>query len=151
MGGDDVATLERREQHLSYAARYKGTDGFGPMGPWVVTADAVPDPGALDVVCTVGGHVVARDSTRYLTYAVPEILSFLSHFQTLEPGDIVSMGTAFRQQPGEPRSLHSANLQVVDGPVEVSITGLGTLVNPIKRVEMPLPDWRLPTAFAQEA
>lgn len=140
---EDPTVLERREQHLSYAARYKGTDGFGPMGPWVVTADAVPDPGALDVVCTVGGDVVARDSTRYYTYGVPEVLSFLSCFQTLEPGDIVSMGTAFRQQPGERRSLHSANLQVVDGPVEVSITGLGTLVTPVTRVDMPLPAWRL--------
>jgi len=142
---EDPTVLERREQHLSYAARYKGTDGFGPLGPWLVTSDAVPDPSALDVVCTVGGHVIARDSTRYLTYSVPEILSFLSHFQTLLPGDIVSMGTAFRQQPGETRSLHSANLQVVDGPVEVSITGLGTLQNPVHRITMELPEWRLRT------
>ncbi|MBA2933968.1 fumarylacetoacetate hydrolase family protein [Sphingomonas sp. CGMCC 1.13654] len=141
----DPTVLEKREQHLSYAARYKGTDGFGPIGPWLVTADAVPDPDVLDVVCTVGGHVIARDSTRYLTYSVAEILSYLSHFQTLEPGDVVSMGTAFRQQPGEKRSLHSANLQVVDGPVEVSITGLGTLSNPVHRIEMGLPNWRLPS------
>ena len=63
--------MERREQHLSYAARYKGTDGFGPMGPWIATRDEVPDPHALDVVCTLGGVVLAEDSTQYLTYTVP--------------------------------------------------------------------------------
>ena len=69
-GKADSKTLERREQHLSYAARYKGTDGFGPMGPWLVTRDEIPDPGTLDVLCKVGAEVVAEDSTRYLTYGV---------------------------------------------------------------------------------
>ncbi len=82
----DSTKLERREQHLSYAARYKGTDGFAPLGPWLVTRDEIPNPGELDVICTVGSEVVAEDSTRYLTYSVPEILAFLSRFQTLEPG-----------------------------------------------------------------
>ncbi|HWI86603.1 MAG TPA: fumarylacetoacetate hydrolase family protein, partial [Sphingomonas sp.] len=89
---DDPEVLERREQHLSYAARYKGTDGFGPIGPWIATRDDIADPGALDVICSVGGAVIAEDSTRYLTYNVAEILAFLSRFHTLEPGDIVSMG-----------------------------------------------------------
>lgn len=142
---DDPTVLDRREQHLSYAARYKGTDGFGPIGPWIATADVIPDPSQLDVVCRVGGVVVAQDSTRYLTYGVAEILSFLSAFQTLEPGDIVSMGTAFRRRPGEKRSLHSANLQRIDGPMEVEITGIGTLHTPVRRVEMPLPHWRNPS------
>jgi 2-keto-4-pentenoate hydratase/2-oxohepta-3-ene-1,7-dioic acid hydratase in catechol pathway len=139
----DPTALEQREQHLSYATRYKGTDGFGPLGPWLVTSDDVPDPDDLDVTCTVAGNVIAQDSTRHLTYCVAEVLSFLSHFLTLEPGDIISMGTAFRPKPGERRSLHTANLQVVDGPVEVTIAGLGTLVTPVTRVDMTLPAWRL--------
>ncbi len=140
---DDPAVLEKREQHLSYAARYKGTDGFGAMGPWIATRDEIPDPGALDVVCAVGGTVIAEDSTRYLTYCVAEILAFLSRFQTLEPGDVVSMGTAFRPKPGVNRSLHTADLQRVDGPVDVSITGLGTLSNGVRRVNAELGTWRL--------
>jgi 2-keto-4-pentenoate hydratase/2-oxohepta-3-ene-1,7-dioic acid hydratase in catechol pathway len=140
---NDPDTLERREQHLSYAARYKGTDGFGPIGPWLVTRDEVPDPGALDVTCTVGGEIIAEDSTRYLTYSVGEILAFLSRFQTLEPGDIVSMGTAFRPAKGSTRSLHMADLQRRDGPVTVSITGLGVLSNPVVRVAEDLGEWRL--------
>jgi 2-keto-4-pentenoate hydratase/2-oxohepta-3-ene-1,7-dioic acid hydratase in catechol pathway len=142
----DSTKVERREQHLSYAARYKGTDGFAPLGPWVVTRDEVPDPGALDVICKVGAEVVAQDSTRYLTYSVPEILAFLSRFQTLEPGDVISMGTAFRQQAGAKRSLHSADLQRVEGAMQIEITGLGTLVTPVRRRHMELGEWRLPRA-----
>jgi 2,4-didehydro-3-deoxy-L-rhamnonate hydrolase len=143
-GKADSKTLERREQHLSYAARYKGTDGFGPMGPWLATRDEIPDPGQLDVLCKVGAEVVAEDSTRYLTYSVPEVLAFLSRFQSLEPGDVISMGTAFRQRPGAERSIHGADLQRVDGPVTVEITGLGTLCTPVRRTAMELVAWRLP-------
>jgi 2,4-didehydro-3-deoxy-L-rhamnonate hydrolase len=138
----DPSGVEMREQHLSYAARYKGTDGFGPIGPWIATTDSIPDPSVLDVICRVGGVVVAQDSTRYLTYDVAEILTYISAFLTLEAGDIVSMGTAFRQKPGEKRSLHSADLQTVDGPMEVEITGIGVLHTPVRRVETPLARWR---------
>jgi len=144
-GETDSTQVEKREQHLSYAARYKGTDGFAPLGPWLVTRDEIPDPGILDVICKVGADVVAQDSTRYLTYSVPEILAFLSRFQTLEPGDVISMGTAFRQQAGAKRSLHSADLQRVEGPMQVEITGLGTLITPVRRKQMELGDWQLPT------
>jgi 2,4-didehydro-3-deoxy-L-rhamnonate hydrolase len=136
--------VERREQHLSYAARYKGTDGFGPMGPWLVTREEVPDPHALDVTCTLGGVVLAEDSTAWLTYKVPEVLAFISRFHTLEPGDIISMGTAFRPAAGQTRSLHTGDLQRFDGPLEVTITGLGTLTNGVRRTNPKLPDWRLP-------
>jgi 2-keto-4-pentenoate hydratase/2-oxohepta-3-ene-1,7-dioic acid hydratase in catechol pathway len=148
-GKSDPTTLERREQHLSYAARYKGTDGFGPMGPWLVTRDEIPDPGNLDVLCKVGADVVAEDSTRYLTYSVPEILAFISRFQTLEPGDVISMGTAFRRRPGAQRTIHSADLQRVDGAVCVEITGLGTLCTPVRRKTMELGEWQLPKSAPQ--
>ena len=141
---DKPDETERREQHLSYAARYKGTDGFGPMGPWLATRDEIPDPHALDVVCTLGGVVLAEDSTQYLTYKVPEVLAFISRFHTLEPGDIVSMGTAFRPTAGSTRSLHTGDLARLDGPVEVTITGLGVLSNGVRRTDPKLTDWRLP-------
>jgi 2,4-diketo-3-deoxy-L-fuconate hydrolase len=139
---DDPDKLERREQHLSYAGRYKGTDGFGAMGPWLVTRDEIPDPDNLRVTCKVGGEVVAEDSTRYYNYKVAEIVSFISQFQTLQPGDVVSCGTAFK--PAERRkSIHHANLQKVDGPVEVSIEGLGTQETPVLRKQTEIGDWRL--------
>ena len=136
--------VERREQHLSYAARYKGTDGFGPMGPWLATREEIPDPHALEVTCKLGDAVLAEDSTEFLTYKVPEVLAFITRFHTLEPGDIISMGTAFRPSAGSNRSLHTGDLQRFDGPMEVSISGLGTLVNGVRRTDPSLPDWRLP-------
>ena len=139
---DDPAETRRVEQHLSYAARYKGSDTFGVMGPWLVTADAVPDPDALDVVCRVGGETIAEDSTRYYNYKVAEVISFLSFFQTLYPGDVVSLGTAFKAAPGR-RSIHQANLQTVAGPIEIAIDGLGTQISPVAVDARPLGQWRL--------
>ena len=132
LSDDDPGKLERREQHLSYAGRYKGTDSFGAMGPWLVTRDEIPDPDNLAVTCKVGGEIVAEDSTRYYNYKVAEIVSFISQFQTLQSGDVISCGTAFKPS-AERKSIHHANLQVVDGPVEVSIEGLGTQQNPVIR------------------
>jgi 2-keto-4-pentenoate hydratase/2-oxohepta-3-ene-1,7-dioic acid hydratase in catechol pathway len=123
--------LERVEQHLSYAGRYKGSDTFGPMGPWLVTADDVPNPDDLAVTCRVAGELVAEDSTRYFNYNVAGVVSFISRFQTLEPGDVISMGTAFKEGAGR-KSIHLANLARTAGPVEVSIAGLGTLQNPVE-------------------
>ncbi len=128
---DDPDKLEKVEQHLSYAARYKGSDTFGPLGPWLVTRDEVPNPDDLEVSCRVAGEVVAEDSTRYFNYNVAAVIAFLSRFQTLEPGDIISMGTAFKPGPGR-RSIHLANLARTAGPVEVTISGLGTLSNPVE-------------------
>lgn len=139
---DQSGKLERREQHLSYAARYKGADTFGCMGPWLVTADEIPDPDNLNVYCRVGGESIAEDSTRFYNYRVAEIISYLSQFQTLMPGDILSCGTAFKPSPGR-RSIHHANFQHVPGPVEVSIDGLGTLCNPVIIEDKPLGQWRL--------
>jgi len=139
--GDD-GELERREQHLSYAGRYKGSDTFGGMGPWLVTADEIPDPDQLDVYCSVGGKAVAEDSTRYYNFKVAELVSFISQFHTLEPGDVISCGTAFNPSTDH-KSIHQADFQVVDGPVEVRIEGLGTLVNPVVREDRDIGNWRL--------
>ena len=123
--------LEKVEQHLSYAGRYKGSDTFGPMGPWLVTKDDVPNPDDLDVTCHVAGELVAQDSTRYFNYNVAAVVSFISRFQTLEPGDVISMGTAFKEGAAR-KSIHLANLARTAGPVEVTISGLGTLSNPVE-------------------
>ena len=138
----DPNKLERREQHLSYAGRYKGTDSFGVMGPWLVTRDEIPDPDNLAVTCSVGGQVVAQDNTRFYNYKVAEIVSFISQFQTLQPGDVISCGTAFKPS-ADRRSIHHANLQRVGGPIEISIEGLGTQENPVIRKQMDIGDWRL--------
>jgi 2,4-didehydro-3-deoxy-L-rhamnonate hydrolase len=140
---DNPNETERVEQHLSYAGRYKGTDTFGAMGPWLVTKDEIANPDDLNVTCKVGGELIADDSTRYYNYKVAEVVSFISQFHTLYPGDVVSLGTAFK--PGATRkSIHHANFQTVAGPVEVTIEGLGLQENPVVVEQKELGAWRLP-------
>jgi 2,4-diketo-3-deoxy-L-fuconate hydrolase len=140
---DNPDETERVEQHLSYAGRYKGTDTFGAMGPWLVTKDEIANPDELTVTCKVGGELIAEDSTRYYNYKVAEVVSFISYFHTLFPGDVISFGTAFK--PGASRkSIHHANFQHVTGPVEIGIEGLGVQENPILIEQKELGAWRLP-------
>lgn len=140
---DDPGRIERREQHLSYAGRYKGSDNFGVLGPWLVTGDEVEDPDNLTVRCRVNGEVVAEDNTRYYNYKVAEIVSFISQFQTLYPGDIISCGTAFKPSKNR-KSIHQANLQITGGPIEISIENLGIQSNPVKIEKRSIGSWRLP-------
>jgi len=139
---DNPNETERVEQHLSYAGRYKGTDTFGAMGPWLVTKDEIPNPDDLDVTCKVGGELIAEDSTRYYNYKVAEVVSFISQFHTLHPGDVVSLGTAFKPGAGR-KSIHHANFQTVAGPVEIAIDGLGVQENPVVIEQKELGAWRL--------
>ncbi|HLF12227.1 MAG TPA: fumarylacetoacetate hydrolase family protein [Gammaproteobacteria bacterium] len=133
---------ERVEQHLSYAGRYKGTDTFGAMGPWLVTKDEVANPDDLTVQCKVAGETIAQDSTRYYNYKVAEVVSFISQFHTLHAGDVVSFGTAFKPAANR-KSIHHANFQIVPGPVEISIEGLGTQLNPVIVEDKEIGEWRL--------
>jgi 2-keto-4-pentenoate hydratase/2-oxohepta-3-ene-1,7-dioic acid hydratase in catechol pathway len=139
---DDPDKTERVEQHLSYAARYKGTDTFGVLGPWLVTRDAIPDPDNLAVHCKVGGETIAEDSTRYYNYKVAEVISFISYFHTLHPGDVISLGTAITPSANR-KSIHQANFQSVAGPVEISIEGLGEQKSPVIVDQRELGPWRL--------
>lgn len=139
---DNPDETERVEQHLSYAARYKGTDTFGALGPWLVTKDEIADPDNLAVQCRMGGELIADDNTRYYNYKVAEVVSFISQFHTLWPGDVVSLGTAFK--PGATRkSIHMANFQKVAGPVEITIEGLGTQESPVVVEQKEIGAWRL--------
>ena len=71
----------------------KSHDTFAPIGPWLVTADEVPDPHAIDLWLEVNGQRVQNGSTRNFIFGVPTVLAYISQFMTLEPGDIVLTGT----------------------------------------------------------
>ena len=71
----------------------KGHDTFGPIGPWLVTADEVPDPQALDLWLDVDGHRFQNGNTRTMVFGVAQLVSHLSRFMSLQPGDIISTGT----------------------------------------------------------
>jgi 2-keto-4-pentenoate hydratase/2-oxohepta-3-ene-1,7-dioic acid hydratase in catechol pathway len=71
----------------------KTFDTFAPMGPWIVSADEIPDPHTLDIQLEIGGERLQSSNTRELIFKIPDLIAFLSSVFTLEPGDIVSTGT----------------------------------------------------------
>jgi 2-keto-4-pentenoate hydratase/2-oxohepta-3-ene-1,7-dioic acid hydratase in catechol pathway len=71
----------------------KSADTFCPMGPWLVTADEVKDPGKLDLFCEVNGKKMQNGTTANLIFGVAHIVSYISHFMTLMPGDVIPTGT----------------------------------------------------------
>ncbi|HYG90966.1 MAG TPA: ureidoglycolate lyase [Azospirillum sp.] len=71
----------------------KSHDTFGPIGPWLVTADEVEDPQNLDLWLEVDGHRYQNGTTRTMVFGVVQLVSYLSRFMTLQPGDIISTGT----------------------------------------------------------
>ncbi|MGB2820355.1 MAG: fumarylacetoacetate hydrolase family protein, partial [Phycisphaerae bacterium] len=71
----------------------KWADGFCPLGPWVVTADEVPDPQDLELELTVNGETRQKSSTAHMIFTVDELVAFLSQIMTLVPGDVIATGT----------------------------------------------------------
>ena len=71
----------------------KGCDTFGPTGPWLVTTDEIPDPHVLDMWLEVDGKRYQNGNTRTMIFNVPQLVSYLSRFMTLQPGDVISTGT----------------------------------------------------------
>ncbi len=91
-----VNDVSEREWQLERGTQWdkgKGCDTFGPIGPWLVTADEVPDPQRLDLWLEVDGHRYQRGNTRTMVFGVAQIVSYLSRFMSLQPGDIISTGT----------------------------------------------------------
>ena len=71
----------------------KGCDTFGPLGPWLVTRDEVPDPQNLDMWLDVNGQRMQTGNTRTMIFGVAHLVSYVSHFMTLMPGDVITTGT----------------------------------------------------------
>ena len=71
----------------------KSADTFGPIGPWLVTTDEVPDPQNLDLWLEVDGRSYQRSTTRHMIFGVSRLVSYISRFMSLHPGDIISTGT----------------------------------------------------------
>lgn len=122
------------ESHVSYSGRYKGSDTFSALGPWIVTRDEISDPHALDIECHVRDELFASDNTINLFHKIPEVLAFVSSYMTLLPGDVVSMGTALASGGKSGRAVQNADLNKMGGPVSVTIEGIGRLSNPVEYV-----------------
>jgi acylpyruvate hydrolase len=116
---------------LQYAdkqiTRGKAGDTFAPMGPWLVTPDEVGDPHKLALETRVNGEVRQASNTAQLIFDVPHLVSFLSQFSTLEPGDVIATGTP----PGVGIHRRPPLLLEPGDTVTMTIEKLGTLENPI--------------------
>jgi 2-keto-4-pentenoate hydratase/2-oxohepta-3-ene-1,7-dioic acid hydratase in catechol pathway len=91
-----VNDISEREYQLERGGTWdkgKGCDTFGPIGPWLVTADEVPDPQNLPMWLDVNGHRFQNGSTKTMVFGVAQLVSYISRFMTLYPGDLITTGT----------------------------------------------------------
>ncbi|HEX3501145.1 MAG TPA: fumarylacetoacetate hydrolase family protein [Stellaceae bacterium] len=90
---NDVSEREFQIERGGQWTKGKSADTFCPIGPWLVTADEVPDPGKLDLFCEVSGQRMQNGTTANLIFSAAHIVSYISHFMTLMPGDVIPTGT----------------------------------------------------------
>ncbi len=90
---NDVSERFWQLQGTGQWVKGKSADTFGPIGPWFVTADEVPDPQALPLWLSVNGRIRQRSNTNQMLFPVRALVSYISNFMTLLPGDLISTGT----------------------------------------------------------
>lgn len=90
---NDVSEREWQIERGGQWDKGKGFDTFGPIGPWLVTRDEVPDPQQLDLWLEVDGHRYQNGNTRTMIFGVAEVVAYLSRCMSLQPGDVISTGT----------------------------------------------------------
>jgi 2-keto-4-pentenoate hydratase/2-oxohepta-3-ene-1,7-dioic acid hydratase in catechol pathway len=101
----------------------KNFPSTGPLGPWIVTSDEIPDPGRLTLTTRLNGKQVQHSPTDLLIYSIPQIIAFCSDFTALSPGDIIATGT-----PEGVGQRRTPPLWMKPGDtLEVEISGIGTL------------------------
>jgi 2-keto-4-pentenoate hydratase/2-oxohepta-3-ene-1,7-dioic acid hydratase in catechol pathway len=100
---------------------------FGPMGPWIVSKDEIPDPHQLDISLSINGETLQSSNTRELIFKVPRLISYISSMMPLVPGDIISTGT-----PAGVGMARSPQRWLRPGDeVVIEIAGIGSLKNPV--------------------
>jgi len=119
---NDVSEREYQLERAGTCDKGKGCDTFGPTGPWLVTADEVPDSNALKMWLEVDGKRYQNGSTATMVYKVPFLISYLSRFMSLQPGDVISTGTPPGVGMGQKPPVYLRAGQVI----HLGIDGLGT-------------------------
>lgn len=99
----------------------KSCDSFGPLGPWISTKDEIQDPHNLNLWCKVNGEVKQKSSTSNLIFKLPSIVSYVSQFMSLLPGDIISTGTP----AGVGLGFNPPQFIKADDKIEIGVDGLG--------------------------
>jgi 2-keto-4-pentenoate hydratase/2-oxohepta-3-ene-1,7-dioic acid hydratase in catechol pathway len=98
----------------------KSPDSYAVLGPWLVTPDEIPNPGALDLRISVNGEVRQSSNTKYLILGVPELIAYASSFYTLNPGDVIITGTPEGVSPIQPGDVITAYIEQI-GTMEVKV------------------------------
>ncbi len=120
-----VNDLSERDFQLHRSGQWvkgKSADTFGPIGPWLVTRDEVTNPQSLDMYLEVNGHRYQNGSTSTMHFSVATVISHLSQFMSLQPGDVISTGTPPGVGLGQSPEKYLKSGDVID----LGIEGLGT-------------------------
>ncbi|MBX9464077.1 MAG: fumarylacetoacetate hydrolase family protein [Aquamicrobium sp.] len=118
----DVSERAFQQERQGQWTKGKSCDTFGPIGPWLVTRDEVADPQNLGMWLKVNGETMQDGSTKTMVYGVAHLVSYLSQFMSLLPGDIISTGTP----PGVGMGMKPQRYLRDGDVVELGIEGLGT-------------------------
>lgn len=119
-----INDISEREYQLERGGQWdkgKGSDTFAPIGPWLVTADEVPDPQNLDLWLEVDGHRFQSGNTRTMIFRVAHLVSYISQFMSLQSGDIIATGTPAGVGLGQKPPVYLEPGQVMS----LGIAGLG--------------------------
>jgi 2-keto-4-pentenoate hydratase/2-oxohepta-3-ene-1,7-dioic acid hydratase in catechol pathway len=118
---NDVSERNFQLERLGQATKGKSAETFGPIGPWLVTADEVPNPQKLHMWLTVNGETRQNGSTKTMVFGVAHLVWYLSQFFILEPGDIITTGTP----PGVGLGMKPPQYLKAGDVVRLGIDGLG--------------------------
>jgi 2-keto-4-pentenoate hydratase/2-oxohepta-3-ene-1,7-dioic acid hydratase in catechol pathway len=119
---NDISERAFQIERAGQWTKGKSHDTFGPIGPWLVTRDEIPDPQNLAMWLEVDGHRYQDGSTRTMVYKVPFLIAYLSRFMSLQPGDIISTGTP----PGVGMGVKPSPVYLKPGQsMRLGIEGLG--------------------------
>jgi 2-keto-4-pentenoate hydratase/2-oxohepta-3-ene-1,7-dioic acid hydratase in catechol pathway len=116
---NDVSERDFQMNRGGQWTKGKSCDTFCPLGPWLVTADEIADPQALGLVCEVNGETMQNGNTRNMIFGCAHIVSYVSQFMTLEPGDIIPTGTPAGVGLGRNRFLKAGET------MRLTVAGLG--------------------------
>ena len=127
---NDISARDIQRRHGGQYFKGKALDGSCPLGPWIVTADAIGDPHALSIGLKVNGEQRQDGNTEDMIFDIPTLIESLSEGMTLEPGDIIATGTpsgvGYAMEP--PQFLKDGDT------VDCEISGIGTLSNRVRAV-----------------
>ncbi|KTT24551.1 fumarylacetoacetate hydrolase family protein [Pseudacidovorax intermedius] len=124
---NDVSEREYQIERGGTWDKGKGCDTFGPIGPWLVTRDEVPNPQRLSLWLDVNGERMQTGSTRTMVFGVAKIISYVSQFMTLMPGDVIATGTP----PGVGMGMKPQRFLRAGDTMTLGIEGLGEQVQPV--------------------